>query len=173
MLNRTNLTLSALSNRLNLGTRSLVLGTGVNHGGQTPRLRQFHHDVMRDRMVWYVVSPFTSPKYDIPPVPDSIIPGPRQQPIRCAASQEASWTASARRVEPVPVCDWLLTLVDGGRGELKPRFSRPMPMASAGKSAARKQRPGRCSHSAGIEVRATAARAAAGAARAATAAAGS
>ena len=38
MLNRTNLTLSALSNRLNLGTRSLVLGTGVNHGGNTLRI---------------------------------------------------------------------------------------------------------------------------------------
>ncbi len=41
MFNRTNLTLSArtLSNRLNLGTRSLALNAGVNHGGQTLRTR--------------------------------------------------------------------------------------------------------------------------------------
>ena len=39
MLNRTNLTLSALSNRLNLGTRSLALNASVNNGGQTLRIR--------------------------------------------------------------------------------------------------------------------------------------
>ena len=38
MLNRNNLTLSALSNRLNLGTRSLVLTTGVNNGGTALRI---------------------------------------------------------------------------------------------------------------------------------------
>jgi len=97
MLNRTNLTLSALPNRLNLGTRSLVLGTGVNNGGNTLRLRRHHHDVMRERMVWYVVSSFQSSKYDIPPMPDSIIPGPQQRPIGCAASQEMSRPAIGGR----------------------------------------------------------------------------
>jgi len=97
MLNRTNLTLSALPNRLNLGTRSLVLGTGVNNGGNTLRLRRHHHDVMRERMVWYVVSSFQSSKYDIPPMPDSIIPGPQQRPIGCAASQETSRPAIGGR----------------------------------------------------------------------------
>ena len=39
MFNRTNLTLSArtLSNRLNLGTRSLALNAGVKNGGRTLR----------------------------------------------------------------------------------------------------------------------------------------
>jgi hypothetical protein len=92
MLNRTNLTLSALSNRLNLGTRSLVLGTSVKHGNQTLRIRHSHHDVMRERPVWYVVPSFASSKCDIPPAPDSIIPDLAQQPIRCA-SQEASRSA--------------------------------------------------------------------------------
>ena len=49
MLNRTNLTLSALSNRLNLGTRSLVLTTSVNNGAAL-HIRHAHQDVMRDVM---------------------------------------------------------------------------------------------------------------------------
>ena len=47
MLNRHHLTLSALSNRLNLGTRSLVLTTGVNNGGATLRIRASHTVSMR------------------------------------------------------------------------------------------------------------------------------
>ena len=59
MFNRTNLTLSArtLSNRLNLGTRSLALVANVKNGGQTLRIRHAHHDVLRDGMVWYDVFP--------------------------------------------------------------------------------------------------------------------
>jgi len=170
-LNRTNLTLSALSNRLNLGTRSLVLGTGVNHGGNTLRLRHYHHDVMRDRMVWYVVSSFGSSKYDIPPMPDSIIPGPQQRPIRCAPGAEASRPASVCRVEPEAGRDWSVMPTASRRGELESPSSRPMPKALPGQSAARKQRPGRCSRSAGIGGRADAARPTAGSAKAAIAAA--
>ena len=48
MFYRTNLTLSALSNRLNLGTRSLVQATSLNHGDQALRFRHPYHDVMRD-----------------------------------------------------------------------------------------------------------------------------
>ena len=58
MLSRINLTLSALTNRLNLGTRSLVLNASVNNGKTTLRIRHLHHDVMRERMVWYVVPSF-------------------------------------------------------------------------------------------------------------------
>ena len=48
MLNRTNLTLSALalSNRLNLGTRSLAANASVNDGDQTllhPSLPSWRH----------------------------------------------------------------------------------------------------------------------------------
>ena len=68
MFNRTNLTLSArtLSNRLNLGTRSLALNAGVNHGGLTLRTRLAYHGVMRDGMVWYDVFPITQTRYIIP-----------------------------------------------------------------------------------------------------------
>jgi hypothetical protein len=50
MLNRTNRTLSANLNRLNLGTRSLVLKTGVNNGDSTLRVRHAHAYAMRDGM---------------------------------------------------------------------------------------------------------------------------
>jgi len=171
MLNRTNLTLSALSNRLNLGTRSLVLGTGVNNGGNTLRLRRHHHDVMRERMVWYVVSSFESSKYDIPPMPDSIIPGPRQRPIGCAASQVTSRPASVCRDVRHAGPDWSLIPVESRRGDLESRSSKPTSTSLAGKAMTRKQRPGRCSHSAGIGGRAHAASSAAGSAKAAIAAA--
>jgi hypothetical protein len=95
MLNRTNLTLSDLSNRLNLGTRSLVLTTSTN-GANALRIRHFHHDVMRDSMVWYVVSPSKYVKHDIPPVPGSIIPGPQQRPIRFACQQSSLQHCAAR-----------------------------------------------------------------------------
>ena len=50
MLNRTNRTLSANHNRLNLGTRSLVLANGLNNGNPTLRARLAHADSMRDGM---------------------------------------------------------------------------------------------------------------------------
>ena len=49
-MNRTNRTLSAHLNRLNLGTRSLALKSGVNIDGQTLRSRHAHCVVMRDGM---------------------------------------------------------------------------------------------------------------------------
>ena len=101
MLSRINLTLSALTNRLNLGTRTLVLNASGNNGKTTLRIRHLHHDVMRQRMVWCVVPSFTSERYDIPPMPDSIIPGPQQRPIRCAG-QDASRSACQRSVQPKP-----------------------------------------------------------------------
>ena len=42
MLNRTNRTLSANLNRLNLGTRSLALAASVNNGDSTLRIRHVH-----------------------------------------------------------------------------------------------------------------------------------
>ena len=79
MLNRNSLSLSALSNRLNRGTRTLVLTTSGNHGANARRIRLSHHDVMRDRMSWHVVSFSKLVKHDIPPIPGSPIPGCQQQ----------------------------------------------------------------------------------------------
>lgn len=69
MLTRTNLTLSALSNRLNLGTRSLVLNTSVNNGTAL-RIRHAHQDVMRERMGVYFVGEPVAVAYPAPPITD-------------------------------------------------------------------------------------------------------
>jgi len=68
MLNRNNLTLSALSNRLNLGTRSLVLTTSVDNNGTALRIRHTHHDVMRKQMERESVTSIPVEVYAIPPV---------------------------------------------------------------------------------------------------------
>ncbi len=88
MFHRTNLTLSArtLSNRLNLGTRSFALFANVKNNGQTLRARQTHHDVMREGMMWYPVSPIISEVCGVPSIPGTLTrprPGqPDGQPRR-------------------------------------------------------------------------------------------
>ena len=81
MLSRKNLTLSALvlSNGLNLGTRSRAANADVNLDGQTLRILNSHHDVMREGMVWYSFSKPKS-KQGIPSIPSSISPVQVQQP---------------------------------------------------------------------------------------------
>jgi hypothetical protein len=73
MFNRTNLTLSArtLSNRLNLGTRSLALNANVMNVVRTLHTRQIHHDVLREGMVWYDVFPIMPVGSGIPSIPGS------------------------------------------------------------------------------------------------------
>jgi hypothetical protein len=90
MLNRTNLTLSALalSNRLNLGTRSLAANASVNFDGQTLRTRQSHHDVMRERMDWYVVLSIPRPRYAIPAIPGSFFQIQQGQ-LSCVTSEQS------------------------------------------------------------------------------------
>jgi hypothetical protein len=102
MFNRTNLTLSArtLSNRLNLGTRSLALNAGVNHGGQILRSRLALHDAMRDGMVWYDVFPITQPRYDIPTTPGSFSQQSQRQPS--CLTEQLGRPAEVVRVEPDP-----------------------------------------------------------------------
>jgi hypothetical protein len=99
MLNRTNLTLSALalSNGLNLGTRSLAANASVNDGDQILRTRHSHHDVMRERMVWYVVSSIPKPTDAIPAIPSSF----SQQPFSCVTLPQGG-VAVAVCVEPEP-----------------------------------------------------------------------
>jgi len=96
MLYRNSLSLSALSNRLNRGTRTLVLATSGNHGSNTQRIRLSYHDVMRERMGWHVVSFSKLVKHDIPPIPGSLIPGCQQQQDH-GARVRAIRSAFARR----------------------------------------------------------------------------
>jgi hypothetical protein len=151
MLNRMNLTLSALSNRLNLGTRSLVLNTSVNNGGQALCIRPSSHDhhVMREGKMWSVVSFYAPMKYDISPRPGSILPDSQQRPIRCA-SQEPGHVAFEHRVTAEPRSCWQVGQgfsVRLGAGGLS-----TSPTAKAAGISALKRRPGRCQRSAGDEV---------------------
>lgn len=84
MFNRTHLTLSArtLSNRLNLGTRSLALVANVKNNGRTLRTRQTHHDVLREGMVWYEMFTDMPQGSIIPPIPGSLSQQQRRQPGR-------------------------------------------------------------------------------------------
>lgn len=171
MLNRKNLTLSALSNRLNLGTRSLVLKTSVNGGNQAQSICWLHHDqdVMRDRMVWYGVSSFTTEHYDIPPIPDSIVPGMPQRPIRCG-SQDASGSACPETAESEsgPGQTWIV--IQASPGRRKAGRSLTSRKSGSARLAAGKRQSGRRARSAENEAAATAARQAAAEASAAYAA---
>jgi hypothetical protein len=101
MLNRTNLTLSAsaLSKRLNLGTRSLAARAGVNVDGTTFHICPSHPDadLMReDGMVWYVAFSIPRPKHVIPAVPSSVFPvQPRHRQARPAPAARRAAKRSA------------------------------------------------------------------------------
>ena len=101
MFNRTNLTLSArtLSNRTNLGTRSLALNAGVKNGDQILRIRQAHHDVLREGMVWYDVFPIMPEGYGIPSIPGSFF---LQQGQPGCLTRQPGDPAVDVRVEPDP-----------------------------------------------------------------------
>jgi hypothetical protein len=84
MLNRTDLTLSALalSNGLNLGTRSLAADAGVNHGDQNLCTRHSLQDIMRDAMVWRDAYLISEARCAIPLIAGSPFPGPKGQSSR-------------------------------------------------------------------------------------------
>jgi hypothetical protein len=101
MLNRTNLTLSAsaLSNGLNLGTRSLAARASVNNDGTTSHICPSHQDVMRERVVWYVAVSIPKPKDAMPSIQDSdsIFPVQRRQVRPRPAARAAGKRAAAAR----------------------------------------------------------------------------
>lgn len=68
MLYRNDLTLSAHSNRLNLGTRSLVLTTGVNNGGADLCIRATNHPLMRAFMAEPSATSFSPEVCAVPPI---------------------------------------------------------------------------------------------------------
>ncbi len=102
MFNRTNLTLSArsLSNRLNLGTRSLAVNANATNGGQILRTRHTHHDVLREGMVWYDVFPIMPEGYAIPSIPGSFSQSQQCQPG--GLTRLPGRMADDVRVEPDP-----------------------------------------------------------------------
>jgi hypothetical protein len=71
MLNRTNRTLSAHLNRLNLGTRSLASRASLNNGAQTLHTRHVFPVVMRDGIVGAPVYPIPVGRIGTPSIPGS------------------------------------------------------------------------------------------------------
>jgi hypothetical protein len=96
MLSRMNLTLSALalSNGLNLGTRSRTANADINLDGQTLYILNSHHGVMREGMVWHSFSKPKS-KHGIPSIPGSVFPVQVQQPS-CGQPQQGRWAVDVR-----------------------------------------------------------------------------
>jgi hypothetical protein len=86
MLNRTNRTLSANLNRLNLGTRSLALVAGINNGEKSLHIRHAHGVIMRAGMVGYCPPRIPDSRPDLPFIPGS--------------SSVPSWLFSSRSVRP-------------------------------------------------------------------------
>jgi hypothetical protein len=91
MLNRTNRTLSALalSNRLNLGTRSLAANASVNRGDQSLLVRHTHHGVMHGGKMWSLMFPVSKPVREIPLIPGSFSPALQCQ-LSCVTEQRGS-----------------------------------------------------------------------------------
>jgi hypothetical protein len=71
MLNRTNRTLSAYCNRLNLGTRSLAPVARFNFSASTLHTRHVHPVVMRAGVMEVPVYPIPSGRTGIPSIPGS------------------------------------------------------------------------------------------------------
>ena len=70
-MNRTNRTLSAHLNRLNLGTRSLATLASLNNGAQTLHTRHAFAAAMRAVVVGVPVSPMIMGRYAIPQITGS------------------------------------------------------------------------------------------------------
>jgi hypothetical protein len=104
MLYRNNLTLSALSNRLNLGTRSLVLTTGVNNNGTALRIRHTHHDVMRTSMERHYVTSIPVGVYAIPPITGPAAADAARFKKACVDSWKPD--AADARLVPTPTATW-------------------------------------------------------------------
>jgi len=107
MLNRTNRTLSANLNRLNLGTRSLAFVACNNMGAQTPHVRHDQQVVMRAGM----------PGYCDPRIPDShpdypIIPGSSSVPSRLVSSRVVRPSVELAVVVTAPATSRLVASCD-------------------------------------------------------------
>ena len=123
MLNRTNRTLSASFNRLNLGTRSLDLIASAFNGEQTLRTRHAHAVVLRDGMAGVPMGsmPIGMERWAIPAIPCS--PSVVSQPsVSCVIPARVQFVADASpRVDrPVVTSDR-----PSPRGDSQPRSQSP------------------------------------------------
>jgi hypothetical protein len=134
MLNRTNLTQTALLNGLNLGTRSLVLGTSLNTNGQALTVRDSHHGVMRVGMSWHVVKPIIDSIYDDPEIPITASGQPRFPAFSFDSKSKSTRPARFKKRRP---CAGFGS-IEGRSGELAtvaPRRARALAAAGAASAA--------------------------------------
>jgi hypothetical protein len=126
MLSRTNLTLStlALSNRLNLGTRSLAASASVNDGNLTLRNRHSYHGVMRDGMDWYGMFSNPKSKHPIPSIPSSFSQPQQCQPVSVILQGVVATVGVCVELEPRPAD--LIDRPGPDVGDREPRFERSM-----------------------------------------------
>jgi hypothetical protein len=132
MLSRTNQTLSALalSNRLNLGTRSLAANASVNDGNTTPRARHSYHGVMRDGMVWYDVFSNPKMKHSIPTIPSSSSQPQQCEPVSVILQRVVSTVGVRVELESRPA-----DLVDRPGSDVEDREPRFRPGAPGERNA--------------------------------------
>lgn len=123
MLNRTNRTLSAHLNRLNLGlgTRTFALVAIANNGKHTLRTRHAHCVVMRDGMMG---DPTDRIPYSIPEIPS--IPCSSPESLRSFSTvAERSRTERVVDVAPLPVVNPVVSVRPSWLGESRPWSSLP------------------------------------------------
>jgi len=124
MLNRTNRTLSAHLNRLNLGTRTLASQASFNHGDSTLHTRHIYPVAVRAGVVGVPVDPMIMGPIGIPSIPGS--------------PSVSSWLIASCAIHPrvdsgsdrPSSADWQVNLVDRPslRGvEPGPCFTRRSP----------------------------------------------
>jgi hypothetical protein len=126
MLNRTNRTLSANTNRLNLGTRSLAALAGFNTDCQTLRLRHDHPSKRSDSMRVGVMKSIMGPVFTVYPI--EITPSSPPAPAWPTEGRPA-WSR-ARVVAGAPGSVWPVVADDracrtaGPRDRARPRTER-------------------------------------------------
>lgn len=126
MLNRTNRTLSANLNRLNLGTRSLAAQASANFGGQTLRIRHAHAVVMRDGMDGDSHDPILIGPWRITGIPGSSpVPVPPRSVVEravCARVEFATVVHSVSEQAAIPF--GRPSLHGGSQRQLSSRFQQ-------------------------------------------------
>ena len=117
MLNRTNRTLSANTNRLNLGTRSFAQALGLNIGKQTLRLRHAHPQAWMD-----AVRAGVDVDVDVPITwgyPRPSIPGsPSRTSLSIESCEERAGVMVVSEASPAPAT---VVRCDRGLGTGRPR----------------------------------------------------
>jgi hypothetical protein len=139
MLNRTNRTLSAHLNRLNLGTRSLAMQANVNTGADALHTRHAYPVDLRAGIVGYPVSPVPFGGYAIPSIPGS----PSVSPWLSVSPVIHPRVDLALAVDASSLMDWPARSFDWLRHRIEEPFTSPTRLRQERGNACRKPRSGK------------------------------